>query len=96
MQINAGVTIVNATDITELRNAVDALRYALYLTPAFGGSPAPSGPITAAHFTSVVTALSQSRAATGASAFTYSGVPAPAAEGPVLAAHIMQLREALR
>lgn len=95
-QISASVTTVNGTDMTELRNAVDALRYAVYLTPAFGGSSTASGPITAAHFTAVVMALSQARVQTGTSAFTYSGVPVPAPGGTVLAAHITQLREALR
>jgi hypothetical protein len=88
--IISGVTIIAANDVGEVRGAINALRYAFYLSPAFGGVAAPSGEIRAGGFSDMVTALS------AVAPFAYSGVPAPAPGGAVLGAHIQQLREALR
>lgn len=92
--ISAGVTIVRATDVGELRGAIDALRYAFYLADTFTGSP--TGFIRASDITALVTAFNEARGSIGAAPFAYSGVPAPAPGGMVLGAHIQQLREALR
>lgn len=95
-QLVTGSTVVKAADIGELRGAVDALRFAVYLPAAFGGSVAPSGLAKASDFTALVSALNEARATAGLSPFSYSGVSAPAAGGVVLGAHIQQFREALR
>jgi hypothetical protein len=89
-QVQLGGAIVKGSDIGEIRGAIDALRYALQMSPQFGGSVPATGLITAAHFNALASALN---AATG---FAYSGVAAPQPGGPILATHIQQLREALR
>jgi hypothetical protein len=85
--LTPGATIIRAFHLTDLRNGVDALRYAFHLGP---GSYSPSAVIRASHFTEIVSALGAVRP------FAYSGVPAPQTGGVVLAAHVQQLREALR
>jgi hypothetical protein len=95
--ISARVTAVKATDVVELRRAIDALRYAVNLVPAFEQVPSPSGLIYAADFTALVDALSLARGVIGRPPFVYTnGVPAPARGGLILAEHVRQLREALR
>jgi hypothetical protein len=94
--IVAGTTLIQGADIGELRGAIDALRYAVYLPAAFGGSVPGSGVIMASDFTTLVTALNGARSTIGAGPFSYSGVPSPAPGEIVLGAHITQLREALR
>lgn len=88
--IQSGVTIIAANDVAELRGAIDALRYAFSVSPAFEGVTGPAGVIRAADFSDMVTALS------AVAPFAYSGIPSPAAGGMVLGGHIQQLREALR
>ena len=88
--------IVRAGDVTELRLAIDALRYALYLPSAFGSTTAPAGKIPASDFTALVAALNGAHAAIGIVPFTYSGVAAPAPGVTIHRAHIEQIREALR
>ena len=90
------VTKVMGTDFGELRGGIDALRYALHLPAAFGGSVAPAGHIRATHATSLVTALNEALAAAPIPPFAYSGIPAPAVGSAIQAEHIRQLREALR
>jgi hypothetical protein len=86
-QLTPGATIIRASDITELRNGVDALRAAFHIGP---GSYTPSAVIRASHFTEIINALSVVRP------FAYSGVPAPQPGGVIRAAHVQQLRDALR
>ena len=94
--ITAQSTPIRANDVQELRNAIDAFRYAFHAAPAFGGSSPPSGLIRASDWTALVTALNAARTANGYAPFAFSGVPAPAVGGVIRSAHPQQLREALR
>jgi hypothetical protein len=86
-ELTPRATIIRASELTELRNGVDALRAAFHIGP---GSYSPSAVIRASHFTEIINAMSVIRP------FAYSGVPAPQTGGVVLAAHVQQLRDALR
>ena len=95
-QLVPNVTVIRGTDVGELRAAVDALRYALFLPARFSGAGAATGMIRAADFDALVEALNGTRAATGAAPFAYAGVPDPEPNGRIHDEHIQQLREALR
>jgi YD repeat-containing protein len=95
-QIVPGVTLIKATQIVELRRAIDALRRSVNLSTAFAGADPPSGPILAGHLTEMITALDGARLAIFASPFSYMGMPQPAPGEPIRAAHLQQLRDALK
>ena len=87
---------IRAADIVETRNAIDAMRVAFGVTPAFSGAAAPTGLIRASDFLPLVTALNAARQAAGRANFAYSGVSSPAVNGTVMYQHIAQLRDSLR
>jgi hypothetical protein len=87
-------TMARGADVQELRKAIDAFRVAFGKPATFSSSTTPTGVITAANLTALVSALNGGRSGTYLD-FAYVGVPAPAPGGMVLAAHIQQLRDAL-
>ena len=89
------VSLVRGGDIQELRRAVDAFRVAAGLPPSFSGSTTPTGPISAANLSALITAFNQARAGKYPP-FAYTGVPPPAPGGWILREHIQQLRDALQ
>jgi hypothetical protein len=94
-QITQYVTVVRGNDLQELRQAVDAFRVAAGMAKAFSSSPAPTGPITAANLTALITTFDQARAGKYPP-FAYTpGILPPAPGRTILRAHIQQLREAL-
>jgi hypothetical protein len=55
--LSIDVTVLKATHLNQLRAAVDALRFAAGLTPAFAGVPGASGVIRAADVTGLIAPL---------------------------------------
>lgn len=95
--LTIGVTVVKAAHLNQLRAAVDALRFAAGLTPAFAGVPGASAMIQAIDVTGLIGPLNAARAPWGYLPFGYSpGIPYPAAGVAIRAAHLQQLREALK
>jgi YD repeat-containing protein len=96
-QIVAATSEMLATDVSELRAGVDAVRAAVALQPSFNGAaPLPGAVVRAADFTTIISAMNSARTVMGRAAFAYMSVPAPAPGGVPLAAHVLQIREALR
>jgi YD repeat-containing protein len=91
--LQAGVTVVKALHITELRAAVNQARARVGLPAATWDEAVTAGVlIKAAHILELRTRLDQARAALGLGAASYSS-PAPAIGGSVRAAHIQELRD---
>jgi hypothetical protein len=91
------VTGIKAAHLVELREAIDALRFAFGLPAVFAGQLPPSGLIRTADFTSLAAALNPVRTAHGLGSFQYTGtgVPPVTAGGVAIAEHIEQLRRAV-
>jgi hypothetical protein len=87
---------ITASDVAELRNAVNALRLSANLGAAFSGGPVAGEAIQAADFTAILAAVNQARAVYGLLPFAYSNVPSPAQGGAIYAQHIVQLREVFK
>jgi hypothetical protein len=95
--LQAGFTRIRAVHVTELRQAIDALRQRYGLS-AFAWTDAAIvvgvTPIKAAHVMELRTALAQAYAAAGRSAPTFAG-PSNLVGALVMAAQIAELREAV-
>jgi hypothetical protein len=94
--ITLGATPIRATDILELRSAINILRAAGGLSPATFTDASLSGkPVKAVHFTELQTALNQARGALLLPAIVYS-VSTPASGNPVYGSLIRDLRLGLQ
>ncbi|HEV7238564.1 MAG TPA: hypothetical protein VGQ36_04925, partial [Thermoanaerobaculia bacterium] len=94
--ITAGVTLIQAQHVVELRRGIDALRKLVNLPEVFVSQPAPSGWVLATYFTDLLTPLDQARGPFGYGAFVYSGVERPRPGLIIKAEYVTQLREVLK
>jgi hypothetical protein len=95
--IQKGQTLVKASHIVELRNAIDALRAAAGLGKVWQSATAPSGVVTATPVVTLFTGLNEARAQFGGGNFAYSnGVATPATNVVIRSEHIQEIRNALR
>lgn len=88
--------LIHAEYVNELRAAIDVLRSAYGLAPAFAGVPPVTGIIRAAYFSALIPPLDEGRARMRSPAFQYSGVPVPAPDVYIDSRHVQQIREALK
>jgi FG-GAP-like repeat/Bacterial Ig-like domain (group 3)/FG-GAP repeat len=89
----ASTTNVKAIHITELQNAINALRVAAGLTATTFSSP--NGVISAAQLTSLRTAITQARAAFGMATTLTDPTITPGVT-PIRAVHLQELRNSVR
>jgi hypothetical protein len=96
--LEAGVTVMKAVHITELRNAVDLARTAAGLGGASWSGSLTSGStvISAAHIAELRTNLNAALAALGASLWTYTDPTLTAAATRIKRVHINELRERVK
>ncbi|HYK04707.1 MAG TPA: hypothetical protein VE974_23345 [Thermoanaerobaculia bacterium] len=94
----AQTTRVKAAHLTELRQAVNAMRAAGGLSPATFTDPTISNAtrIKAAHCQELRTALSQARTALGLSGVTFTDATLTAGTTKVRAAHLQELRNGMK
>jgi YD repeat-containing protein len=91
-----GGTSIAGRHVQELRKAIDAVRVSAGLNQIWATTPAPTGAVLAADYTSLKAPLDAARAKFSIGPFNWSGVPAPAASGLIWRAHVQQVRDALR
>ncbi len=90
-----GVTPVYASHVTELRNAINALRAIESLPPAvFSAAPVPGTPIAHVYAAELRDALQSTRLALGLQPLSLG--PPPSSGGPISGNHIQQLRGGLK
>jgi hypothetical protein len=94
----AMVTRIKAVHLTELRQAVNALRAVAALSPATFTDPAVSNATTikAPHFQELRTALNQARVPLGLSSVTFTDATLVADTTKVRAVHVQELRNAVK
>jgi RHS repeat-associated protein len=91
----AGVTVVKAVHINELRTAVNQARTRASLSAASWAESVVSGtPIKASHIVELRTRLAEARTALGLTAFSYTD-PSLSAGTAVKAVHVQQLRQSV-
>jgi YD repeat-containing protein len=90
-----GLAIVEAVHISELRSAVDGVRFAVGLPPAWSSYAPPVGlPVNAADFTQLRDRLNEARAALSMSLITFS---APVTPGqPISGTTLTELRDGVK
>lgn len=87
-------TPIRSAHIFDLRTAIDAVRRAVGLEPAWSGTPQPAGAVAASHFTAMRDALNDARAVLQLPALQFSVPVAPGA--PVRAGTVEELRNAVK
>jgi len=92
----AGVTVVQALHITELRLAVNQVRVVAGLPAAsWDEAIAPGGQIKAAHILELRARLNDARTHLNLPAASYSDPP-PSIDGGIRAAHVQELRDCIK
>lgn len=93
----AGSTVVKAVHITELRSAIDAVRWlALLPSATYGETPAAGAPVKPAHILEMRANLDAALAVLGATIPSYTDSTLASGGTVIRKAHIQQLRDAAR
>ncbi|HYI11130.1 MAG TPA: hypothetical protein VEK57_18885 [Thermoanaerobaculia bacterium] len=94
----AGVTPAKVVHLTQLRQAVNAMRAAAGLTPATFTDPVITNALSmkAAHFAELRTALNQARTSGGMSSVTFTDATLTPAATKVRVVHLAELRNAVK
>ena len=90
--LTSGTTIVKAVHVTELRQAVAAMRTAANLTTAWTDDPLPA-PVRAAHMTELRAKLDEARIVLTLPSSTYVDATLMPQSSAIKAVHIQQLRD---
>ena len=93
--IQPGITEVDGSHISQLRQAIDAMRQTAGLGPAWASYAEATGLVFGAHVAEMQTRLNEARTALGLSEVVFT-VPSPAAGDLIRAADIMELRGGVR